>query len=226
MKVDILIPTSLSDITLEQYQKFLKLDNDENKNSSFLLHKMIEIFCDLDLKDIAKIKFSSVKNVTKELDNIFAQKPKLKEAFILDGKEFGFIPILDEISLGEYVDLDQTLSNWQEMHKAMAVLYRPVTHRDKNRYLIEEYKGDLYAEKMKKAPLDAVFEEGNESGNEYSAQANFGRKWNWYQSIYGLAQGDVTRFDNITELGLFKCLTYLAFEKEKLQLEKNLIKRK
>ena len=71
-----------------------------------------------------------------------------------------------------------------------------------------------------------LFEEGNESGNEYSAQANFGRKWNWYQSIYGLAQGDVTRFDNITELGLFKCLTYLAFEKEKLQLEKNLIKRK
>ena len=157
MKVDILIPTTLSDITLEQYQKFLKLDNDENKNSSFLLHKMIEIFCDLNLKDIAKIKFSSVKNVTKELDNIFAQKPKLKEAFMLDGKEFGFIPTLDEISLGEYVDLDQTLSDWQEMHKAMAVLYRPVTHRDKNRYLIEEYKGDLYAEKMKKAPLDAVF---------------------------------------------------------------------
>ena len=157
MKVDILIPTTLSDITLEQYQKFLKLDNDENKNSSFLLHKMIEIFCDLNLKDIAKIKFSSVKNVTKELDNIFAQKPKLKEAFMLDGKEFGFIPTLDEISLGEYVDLDQTLSDWQEMHKAMAVLYRPVTHRDKNRYLIEDYEGDKYAEVMKKAPLDAVF---------------------------------------------------------------------
>ena len=157
MKVDILIPTTLSDITLEQYQKFLKLDNDENKNSSFLLHKMIEIFCDLNLKDIAKIKFSSVKNVTKELDNIFAQKPKLKEAFILNGKEFGFIPTLDEISLGEYVDLDQTLSDWQEMHKAMAVLYRPITHRDKNRYLIEDYEGDKYAEVMKKAPLDAVF---------------------------------------------------------------------
>ena len=157
MKVDILIPTTLSDITLEQYQKFLKLDNDKNKNSSFLLHKMIEIFCNLNLKDIAKIKFSSVKNVTKELDNIFAQKPKLKEAFILDGKEFGFIPTLDEISLGEYVDLDQTLSDWQEMHKAMAVLYRPVTHRDKNRYLIEDYEGDKYAEVMKKAPLDAVF---------------------------------------------------------------------
>jgi hypothetical protein len=43
------------------------------------------------------------------------------------------------------------------MHKAMAVLYRPITHRDKNRYLIEDYEGDKYAEVMKKAPLDAVF---------------------------------------------------------------------
>lgn len=70
-----------------------------------------------------------------------------------------------------------------------------------------------------------LFEQGFE-GNEYGAEANFGRKWNWYQSIYGLAKGDITRFDQITELSAFKCLTYLTFEKEKIELEKKLIKRK
>ncbi len=58
MKIDIYIPEKLSDITLEQYQKFAKLNTEENQNSSFLLHKMVEIFCRLDLKDIARIKYN------------------------------------------------------------------------------------------------------------------------------------------------------------------------
>jgi hypothetical protein len=157
MKVDILVPTTLSDITLEQYQKFVKLNSDENKNTSFLLHKMVEIFCDLDLKNVAKIKFSNVKNIIKNLDKIFLEKPPLKNTFILNNKKFGFIPILDEITLGEYVDLDQTLSDWQKMHKAMSVLYRPVIFEHKEKYQIETYDGDKYAEEMKKAPLDVVF---------------------------------------------------------------------
>ena len=48
-----------------------------------------------------------------------------------DEVEFGFIPKLDNISLGEFVDLDSYMSDWDNMHKAMAVLYRPVTFRKK-----------------------------------------------------------------------------------------------
>jgi hypothetical protein len=41
------------------------------------------------------------------------------------------------------------------MHKAMAVLYRPVTARVANRYDIEKYEGsDKYANKMLDIPLD------------------------------------------------------------------------
>jgi len=62
-------------------------------------------------------------------------------------------------------------------------------------------------------------------GHNISSEGSFGAKWGWYQSIYGLAQGDVRRFDEITELPLHQCLTFLAFEKEKNEIEAAMIKK-
>ena len=60
---------------------------------------------------------------------------------------------------------------------------------------------------------------------DYSATGTFGAKWGWYQSIFGLAQGDVTRFENITKLNMHECLYALEFMKEKNELEAKRIKR-
>jgi hypothetical protein len=156
MKIQIQVPTSLSEITLDQYQRFNKINTEENQDTNFLLHKTVEIFCGLELKDIAKIKMQSVKSVLKDIDNIFAEKPDLIPTFKLRGEEYGFIPKLDDISLGEYIDLDDSFTNWDNMHKAMAVLYRPITMRKEDKYLIEEYNGTDDAEIMKQMRLDVV----------------------------------------------------------------------
>jgi hypothetical protein len=157
MKVDILVPTSLQEINLEQYQKYERLNTKENQNSAFLLHKLVEIFCNLELKNVAKIKYSYVKDIAEDLDKLFSEDIPLVKTFILDNKKFGFIPVLDEMSFGEYIDLDSTISDWEQMHKALAVLYRPIIEESGDRYKIEDYEGDKYAEIMKKAPLDVVF---------------------------------------------------------------------
>jgi len=60
---------------------------------------------------------------------------------------------------------------------------------------------------------------------DYSIGANFGRKWGWYTSIYALAQGDVTKFESITRISIHQALMYLEFEKEKIDLEKKMIKK-
>ena len=156
MKVDIYIPEKLSDITLEQYQKFAKLNIEENQNSSFLLHKMVEIFCRLDLKDIARIKYQYVNSIVSDLNNIFNTKTELIQTFKLKGIEYGFIPKLDDITLGEYIDLDNNISDWETMHKSMAVLYRPITLQKGDRYQIEEYTAKEDTEKFKDMPLDVV----------------------------------------------------------------------
>ena len=60
------------------------------------------------------------------------------------------------MTFGEYVDLDTYLADWQLMHKAMSVLYRPITFKKKNQYLIEDYEtADKY--NMKQMTLDVVF---------------------------------------------------------------------
>jgi len=156
MKLQITIPTSLDEITLEQYQKFLSIAKD-NPDGEFLQHKMVEIFCGIDLKNAAKISFKDVNEITTNLSNLFNQKYDLKRTFKLGNTEFGFITNLDEITLGEYTDLDKYISDWDMMHNAMAVLYRPITKKLKDKYQIEEYNGSYtYCDAMKFMPLDVA----------------------------------------------------------------------
>jgi hypothetical protein len=68
-------------------------------------------------------------------------------------------------------------------------------------------------------------EEGQEPINDFSETTQFAKQWGWYQSIYALAKGDVTRFDEVTELRLTKCLTYLVFEKQKNEIERRQFER-
>ena len=156
MKVEINVPDSLKEITLDQYQRFEKLNTEENKESTFLLQKMVEIFCNIPLKQVLQIKATDINNICEELSKLFNNEPKFIDRFTLNDKEFGFIPKLDDISFGEYVDLDTYLADWDLMNKAIGVLYRPITYKKKQQYLIEEYES---AEKydMTEVTLDIVF---------------------------------------------------------------------
>jgi hypothetical protein len=156
MKIELKIPTSLSEIKLVQYQKFLAIAKD-NEESEFLQQKMVQLFCGIDLKDVAQIRYKDVAEITTNINNLFAKENKFIQRFKMGGVEFGFIPNLDEMSTGEYMDLDTYITDWDTMHNAMAVLYRPIINKIGNKYEIEEYKGSItYADVMKHAPLDVV----------------------------------------------------------------------
>ena len=154
MKIEINVPTSLSVVTLGQYQKFLKIAED-NPEGNFLNAKMIEIFCGIPLSDSYKLKMSSVAAIIDILNELLSQTPKRVEQFTMNGIEYGFIPDLDEMSLGEYVDLDGSASDWNNMHIAMNVLYRRIKIRKSGKYNIVDYNVEN-PEKMKDMPLDAA----------------------------------------------------------------------
>jgi len=154
MKIEINVPTSLSEVTLGQYQKFLKIAED-NPEGNFLNAKMIEIFCGIPLSDSYKLKMSSVTAIIDILNELLSQTPKRVEQFTMNGVEYGFIPDLDEMSLGEYVDLDGNASDWNNMHVAMNVLYRRIKIRKSGKYNIVDYNVEN-PEKMKDMPLDAA----------------------------------------------------------------------
>jgi len=156
MQVEINVPDSLSEIKLEQYQKFQALNTDENSESPFLLQKMIEIFCNLNLKEVATIKYKSVQVIVEHLNKVFSVKTDLKNTFKLKGVEYGFIPVLDDMSLGEYIDLDNYIGDWDNMHKAMNVLFRPIENKRGVKYNVIEYGKQDNSQVLKDMPLDIV----------------------------------------------------------------------
>ena len=159
VKVELSVPSNLESIELWQYQKYMGVveTNKDQEATEFLNLKLIEIFCGVSLKDVSSINIKDFNKITEIIGNAFAEKTPLIRHFELDGIEFGFVPNLDKISIGEYIDIESNLSGFKNMHKAMAVLYRPVTKKHKEKYQVEEYIGhDEYAEAMKYMPLNAA----------------------------------------------------------------------
>jgi hypothetical protein len=158
MHFKISIPTELSEIKLSQYQKFLKVAKD-NQETEFINQKMVQIFCGIELKSVSEIRYKEVVEITNSLGKMFdVSSHNFVQRFKMGGVEFGFIPSLEDISFGEYTDLDTYISDWDNMHKAMAVLYRPIKKEGLNgSYEIEKYNGSVtYSDVMKHAPLNVV----------------------------------------------------------------------
>ena len=154
MKVNINVPDSLNEITLYQYQRFEKLIQ-ENEASHFVNQKTIEIFCNIELKDVARIRIADIDDLLLHLNNLLQQKPKLTKTFKLGVYEFGFIPKLEDMTSGEFIDLENYLGSTETLHQAMAVLFRPIKSKVKDLYIIEEYESSYkYSEVLKYMPLD------------------------------------------------------------------------
>ena len=154
MNINIEIPTKLSDITLGQYKRFLNIQK-QTEESHFLNAKAIEIFCDIELKNVMRLKMSDFDKITNKINLLFEQKPKLVQRFKIDSVEYGFHPQLDELTLGEYIDVDTYIAEWENMEKTMNVLYRPIENKLKDRYSIKEYNVDTSANLLA-MPMDAV----------------------------------------------------------------------
>ena len=167
---EVKVPQRLSAIKLNQYQQYLKIlkgiekdsESISNESSEFLNLKSLEIFCGLQLKDSYKLPLSVFDSVLGQLAECFKeQTPRVDRFTMTDaaGKtiEFGLIPNISEMSFGEYYDLDSYVQDWETMHKAMAVLYRPVVLDTKGKYLIEEYEGSSkWSDVMAEMPVNVA----------------------------------------------------------------------
>ena len=160
VQIELSVPDALSDITLGQYQKYLKIldqNKDDENAAEFINLKTIEIFCNVEFKDVLKIPLGEAEKVLTIINKAFDEKPDIIRHFKLLSVDMGFIPNLERISLGEYIDVENNIVDWQTMHKAMAVLYRPVNFKSREKYTIAPYEpSDEVSELMKEMPLDVA----------------------------------------------------------------------
>lgn len=156
MKVNVNIPTALNEITLEQYQKYLDILKD-NEDTNFMLQKTVQIFCNVKLSDVANMRYKDVIDIVGKIETAFKEQTNRIPNFTHNGTKFGFIPKLEDMSFDEYSNLDSYLADWNNIHRAMAILYRPIVKEFKNTYEIAPYNGTTdYADIMKSMPLNVV----------------------------------------------------------------------
>ena len=156
MKVNLRIPTSLNEITLAQYQEFAKLEADLDKTKDTAIQlKIVEIFCKVPEVVVRNMKATDIAEICEIINTMFDTEHQLINRFRLKGIDYGFISELDDMSFGEYMDLDTFISDNDNLHRAVNVLFRPIEHKRGNRYKIKDYNPDT-SETAKDFPLDAV----------------------------------------------------------------------
>ena len=144
------VPISLKYIKLGNYQKFLQIENPSTED-------LIKCLLEVSSPDLARMKATDVDNIAAELNELFKVDHQFVNQFELYGKRFGFIPKLDDITYGENKDITNYINDWGNMHKAMAVLFRPIEKKLSNQYIIEDYEGShVYSDVMKDMPLSVA----------------------------------------------------------------------
>jgi hypothetical protein len=138
----VVIPTSLSEIKLSQYQRYQKVLKDNQDDETFVCIQMVAIFCNLSVADVMKIPVNDFAEIIETLAKVLDQKPKLVHTFKMNGVNYGFIPNMDKMTLGEHATIDTLLGNDDNIPLLMSVLYRPITKMAGKFYQIQEYDGD------------------------------------------------------------------------------------
>ena len=150
------VPTHINDITLEQYQRFA-LINTEEQDKEFFMFKTIEIFCGVDIALVSKMRLSDAESVSNEVLEVLQQNVPFTNKFELEGVKYGFIPDLQSISLGEFIDLEEGLSKDKDFHKAASVMFRPIVKEFGELYTIDGYEANTEMHHvMKQAPVGII----------------------------------------------------------------------
>jgi hypothetical protein len=150
---------SWSDVNLDTWLKLIEFETGSKTQEA---EGTIAALSDMSKQLINQLSLRDVAVIMEKIAELQAeQDSSLKRIIEIDGVEYGYMPDLNQITLGEYADLETFIKMGIEQHlpEVMAVLYRPVTEKtDSGVYTIEAYGGDLTirAEQMKKMSAEQV----------------------------------------------------------------------
>ena len=151
--------SSWGEVTLEKWIKLVKFQEGTKAKEA---EDTIAALSDIPKKLIKELALKDVAIIMGKIAELQEkQNSSLKRIIKVNGKEYGFHPDLDEITLGEYADIETFIKNDIEnnMPELMAILYRPILEKgDNGVYTIEAYDGNISirAEEMKKMSAEQV----------------------------------------------------------------------
>ncbi|MBP92917.1 MAG: hypothetical protein CMC55_02235 [Flavobacteriaceae bacterium] len=149
---------SWSDVTLEKWVKLVDLHKGSRSDEALetitaLSNIPKQLVKELGIKDVAII-MEKISELQSKADG------RLRNTITVEGKEYGFHPELEDITLGEWADIETFIKSGIEtnMPEVMAVLYRPIVEKKNKKYVIEAYDGNIAirAEEFKKMKAEEV----------------------------------------------------------------------
>ena len=145
------MPLSWGEVSIKQYQDLMMLiDNEKNELDTKIRTIAILTGCELSL--LSKASVANLNKVHKRLGQLTAKLPSktFRRVIEIEGVEYGFIPDMNDLTFGEFVDIDTWLqSGYANLIDILTVLYRPVLKRKGEKYNIAEYEASSRVERAK-----------------------------------------------------------------------------
>ena len=157
-EVKLTIPDNWSDITIETYQKYVKIQEGKGSEKNKVV-KSLALLCNTTPFVVKKMDYKDLLEIMSIIKTMIDTEPKEEEfrkTFVFKQEEYGFVPNLSKLSTGEYIDLEtyckQPIEN---LHIIMSILYRKITFKRNERFAIENYDPDEFKEELfKDCPMD------------------------------------------------------------------------
>lgn len=146
------VPTSLSDLTLGQYMALQDAGEDRVAQ--------VAILCRIpqdQVKKLTKATLNQIDALVGHIEGVDEEKYPLTKFVELRGRKYGFHPNLEEISVGEFIDLESLCEDaWTNLPRILSILYRPVTSEALDLYTIAKYTGNEDPTVMEEMTMDVV----------------------------------------------------------------------
>ena len=157
-EVKLTIPDNWSDITIDTYQKYVKIQEVKGTEKNKVI-KSLALLCNTTPFVVKKMAYSDLLEIMGIIKKMIDTEPKtedFKKVFKFNKIEYGFVPNLSKLSTGEYIDIEAYCKNpIDNLHIIMSILYRVVTFKRGERYAIESYDPDQFKEELfKECPMN------------------------------------------------------------------------
>tara|TARA_R100001244_G_scaffold11860_2_gene14030 strand:+ start:6511 stop:7116 length:606 start_codon:yes stop_codon:yes gene_type:complete len=140
------IPQDLNEISLGQMMELTRVDKLEIEDldkAKMIIKLLVENVND---HNIDRVKVSDLLVMYRKLCEMTNEQIQLMKFVSLEGKKYGFNPDLNNISTGEFMDIDTLCKDLDKnLHLIMAILYREVSTEGEGKYLIKPYDANIEA---------------------------------------------------------------------------------
>lgn len=132
-----------SEVNLDKWAELISMRTDTKSNEAI---DTLKILSDIPKQIIKQLPLRDVSIILSKVAEMQSKSnTELVKRITIDEVEYGFHPNLDDITLGEYADIETLIKDDLEDSLAdiMAILFRPITSTMNDAYAIESYNGDI-----------------------------------------------------------------------------------